>query len=508
MNERPKHLRNLSDAQYAAVTHDPNVPLQILAGPGSGKTRTLTYRIAHLIDIHGVPPSRIVAVTFTNKAASELRVRLDALIGQASSSSLILGTFHSICGRLLRKYGSAIQIPTNFSICDADESKKIINRILKDIVATSGSHASGNQKSELKDSIALELISKAKAKGLNPEELEAKVRRDIQANVTVPKGETNPHVMLQLVPVYSQYIDECKRHNALDFDDLLAYGVKLLKARPDCVDCQHVFVDEFQDTNTVQFELMAKLAGKNGNVSIVGDPDQSIYGWRSAEIENLRRMITIFPLTKQIFLEDNYRSTGAILAASIAIISEDSNRPPKTLRTSHPFGYVPTLGGCADEREEAACIADEIKRLKTLSGGMLKWSDFAVLLRFNALSRNLEQALQKEGIPSRVLAGQKFFDRVEVKDLLAYLQLIDNPEFDPAVLRIINVPKRNIGNKSIEELQKRARHKKEPMMRIVERIVDGRIPDISPPLQSKVKGFVHSLRKLRKFSQQVRNGDI
>ncbi|KAG8809675.1 hypothetical protein FRC17_003295, partial [Serendipita sp. 399] len=282
MAERPTHLRSLNDAQYSAVTHDPSVPLQILAGPGSGKTRTLTYRIAHIIDVHGIPPSNIVAVTFTNKAANELRVRLDALIGRTASSSLILGTFHSICGRLLRKHGAAIQVPTNFSICDADESQKIINGILKNIVASSGAHASGSQKLELKDKLALELISKAKAKGLDPEQLEAKVRRDIKANVTVPKGEVSPQLMLQLLPVYSEYIEECKRHNALDFDDLLAYGVKLLKSRPDCVDCRHVFVDEFQDTNTIQFELMAQLAGRKGNVSVVGDPDQSIYGWRSA----------------------------------------------------------------------------------------------------------------------------------------------------------------------------------------------------------------------------------
>lgn len=500
--ERPEHLRGLNNAQYSAVVHNPKVPLQILAGPGSGKTRTLTYRIAHLIKEHNVEPSKIVAVTFTNKAANELRVRLHALIGEKAASALVLGTFHSICGRLLRQHGHAINIQNNFSICDADESKKIINGILKDMVAASGAHATGAQRLDIKDIVAVELISKAKAKCITPEEMESTARRDLQRTTTLSKGETSPHIMLQLSPVYKEYVEECQKHNALDFDDLLMLAVKLLKKKPDCIDIEHVFVDEFQDTNTTQFELMVLFAAKHGNVSVVGDPDQSIYAWRSAEVENLARMILRFPNTQQIYLEDNYRSTGAILAASVAIISEDTNRPPKTLRTSHAFGATPTLGSCADEHEEAACIADEIKRLKLISGGLLKWSDFAILLRFNALSRNIETALQREGIPNRVLSGHKFFERIEIKDLLAYLQIIDNFDFDPAALRIINVPKRNIGNKSVEELRKKARKMKKPVMHVVEKIVDGRIPDINPPVLNKAKELVRTMQRLRKLSQE------
>ncbi|KIM27560.1 hypothetical protein M408DRAFT_24487 [Serendipita vermifera MAFF 305830] len=491
-----KHLRNLNDAQLAAVTFVPTTPLQILAGPGSGKTKTLICRIAHLISHHKIHPSRIVAVTFTNKAANELRNRLDGLIGKAEASSVVLGTFHAICARLLRQHGSEINLPRNFSICDADEVKKIINGILKDMVAAAGLHGS-NKRIEVRDSVAVEYISKAKSKGLSPDDLETKAQRDIASKESLPKGEADPQFMLQVSSIYAEYMKVCKNNNALDFDDLLTYGVKLLQTKPSCIDYEHVFVDEFQDTNTTQLQLMKHFAARHGNVSIVGDPDQSIYGWRSAEIENLTRMIKLFPGTKQVFLEDNYRSTGAILAASLAIISEDTTRPPKTLRTSHPYGVTVTIGNCADEHEEAVCIAEEIKRLKLISGGLLKWSDFAILLRFNALSRNLETALQKMGIPNRILSGQKFFERVEVKDLLAYLQLIDNPNFDPAALRVLNVPKRNIGNKSVEELRKRASKTGKPVMHTVEKIVDGRIPDISPPLRSKAREFIQTMRDLR-----------
>ncbi|CAG8714707.1 6517_t:CDS:2, partial [Acaulospora colombiana] len=271
--ENQKHLHNLNEAQHSA-------------GPGSGKTRTLTCRIAHLINVHKIDPSQIVAVTFTNKAANELRVRLESLIGEAAVSSLVL-----------------------------DETKKLIAAILKEVVSTEESHSSNGKKAEIKDSFAADIISKAKSKGLTPEQLYAKAMRDQTAKRMLPKGEIDPSTALDIFPIYSRYVEECQKNNALDFDDLLTYGAKLLKAKPDCIDCRHILVDEFQDTNTTQFQLMTLFAARHGNISIVGDPDQS-------KIENLARMITLFPKTRQICLEDNYRSTGAILAASMAIIEE------------------------------------------------------------------------------------------------------------------------------------------------------------------------------------------
>ncbi|EIW84369.1 P-loop containing nucleoside triphosphate hydrolase protein [Coniophora puteana RWD-64-598 SS2] len=484
------YLNTLNRAQLDCVQHSPSVPLQILAGPGSGKTKVLTSRIAHLILQHRLEPGSICAVTFTNKAANEMRTRLTKLIGSERTNQVKMGTFHSLCALFLRKYGTSVGLDGNFTICDADESKKIIAGLLKE-----QKQVLAAQDISLKEATILSMISKAKAKGHTPDHL-ASVAQTMPNGI---QGEINAVV----AELYRDYEKALRTSNSLDFDDLLVFGVKLFAHYPErAAWCRHVLVDEFQDTNTVQYELMRCIAATSKCVTIVGDPDQSIYGWRSAEIGNLRKMHIDFHGVKQIFLEQNYRSAGSILDASVAIISQDKARVPKTLRTSFATGPRPVLRSCMNEHEEASFIAHEIKRIVAHTGGLLGYGDFAVLLRFNALSRAIESALQKEGIPNRILGGHKFFERAEIKDLLAYLQLIDNPQFAPAFIRAVNTPGRGIGEKALSEILLKAEHLKLTPLAVVESICDSKIPDLSSRLavKRKLNSFVTAIRQLRQLA--------
>ncbi|EMD33499.1 hypothetical protein CERSUDRAFT_57154, partial [Gelatoporia subvermispora B] len=474
------HLARLNEAQLKAVLHPPNLPLQILAGPGSGKTRVLTSRIAHLIEQHKLQASSICAVTFTNKAANEMRERLTKLIGQDQTGQIKLGTFHALCATFLRRHAKLIEIDANFTICDADESKKLIAKLLKTYKS---------QSFALSDSQVAAIISKAKAKGYSPQQL------------TLLGSQTSDYATV--AEIYEEYESALRQSNSLDFDDLLVFGARLFAHRRVVEWCKHVLVDEFQDTNTMQYELMRYIATSSRCVTVVGDPDQSIYGWRSAEVENLEKMQRDFPSTVQIMLEQNYRSTQNILSTSMAIIAQDKGRIEKTLQTSNPSGLMPVLRNFGTEHEEASFIAREIKRLVAYTGGMLDWDDFVILLRMNSLSRALESALQREGIPSKMLAGHKFFDRIEVKDLLAYLQLVDNPFFAPAFSRIINVPSRTIGEKTISEILKQAERRRISPVALVEGIYDGRIPDIKPAVKGKLGSFVLAIRTLRSQAQEA-----
>ncbi|KAJ7265966.1 P-loop containing nucleoside triphosphate hydrolase protein [Mycena haematopus] len=490
-------LKSLNAAQFRAVLHDPASPLQILAGPGSGKTKVLTSRIAYLILHHLVPPSSICAVTFTNKAATEMRERLGKLIGKQRTAEVRMGTFHALCALFLRKFAKVVGIETNFTVCDAEESKKIISGFLKP-----HQDSLSAKYITLKDGTVLSYISRAKAKGLTAKEFvaEHKASRGTRSSDSDPQDD----IQRVVASVYQQYEKSLRRSNSLDFDDLLLFGVKLFSEHPPATSwCRHVLVDEFQDTNVTQYELMRAIAAPtSGCVTIVGDPDQSIYGWRSAEVGNLGKMRKDFVGTTQIFLEENYRSTGSILKASLAIVSQDESRIPKTLLTSHPSGTVPVLRSFPSEQAEANFIAVEIKRLVAFMGGVLRWGDFAILLRFSALSRAIESALQKEAIPSAVLGGHKFFERQEIKDILAYLQLVDNPNFTPALTRAINVPSRGIGEKSLSALADRAEKTKISLLEVIERIYDSNQPDIKPAVKHKVGPFVKTVRTLRKLATE------
>ncbi|KAJ7477279.1 P-loop containing nucleoside triphosphate hydrolase protein [Mycena galericulata] len=489
----------LLNFKFTAVLHDPVVPLQILAGPGSGKTKVLTSRIAYLILHHMLPPSSICAVTFTNKAANEMRERLGKLIGKQKTSEVRMGTFHALCALFLRKFSKVVGIEGNFTVCDADESKKIISGLLKPFKDFLSS-----KDITLKDGTVLSLISKAKSKGLSAKEFIAE-----HSKVSNERHSSDfPQDDIQRIVgnIYRDYEKSLRRSNSLDFDDLLLYGVRLFAEHPPATNwCRHVLVDEFQDTNVTQYELMRAIAAPTqGCVTIVGDPDQSIYGWRSAEVGNLAKMRKDFVGSKQILLEENYRSTASILKASLAIVSQDKSRIPKTLLTSHPSGTVPVLRSFPSEQAEANFIAVEIKRVVASMGGVLRWGDFAILLRFSALSRAIESALQKEAIPSVVLGGHKFFERLEIKDLLAYLQLVDNPEFIPALTRAINVPGRGIGEKSVAALIARADKTKKSPLEVIELIYDAKQPDIKPAVKPKLGPFVKTVRTLRKLATEVK----
>ncbi|ELU41157.1 ATP-dependent DNA helicase [Rhizoctonia solani AG-1 IA] len=462
----PSYLQNLNEAQYRAVTSTPAGALQILAGPGSGKTRVLTCRVANLIIGHEIPAPSICAVTFTNKAAAEMRVRLTHLVGPSETSRLVIGTFHAICANYLRKYGTAIGLATNFSICDSDESKKTISTLLQKY--TSEIESIGL---DLKEPIVRAMISKAKATGQTPQEM-----LRIASSVS-----TQDKIQAAVALIYEEYDAVLRAANALDFDDLLVMGLKVLKAAPRAIaKLRHVLVDEFQDTNTMQYELMRVLADACGRcVSVVGDPDQS-----------------------------------------------NKQRVQKSLFTSHAHGPTPLLREFGSATEEASFLARELRRVVASSGGMIGYGDCAVLrksecdphvllscltrpfsplpflVRFNALSRVIESALQQESVPSRVLGGHKFFERAEVKDLLVYLQLADNPAFNPAFVRAVNVPKRGVGEKSIAEIVSRASSEKTSAFNVIERICDGMAPDIKPPIKRKVSELVRLIRQLRKWASE------
>ncbi|KAF5327158.1 hypothetical protein D9619_004893 [Psilocybe cf. subviscida] len=487
-------LSTLNTAQRRAVTHDPSIPLQILAGPGSGKTKVLISRIARLIIEHKLEPSSICAVTFTNKAANEMRDRLTKLIGKEATTALQMGTFHSICARFLRRYAGSVELDSNFTICDADDSKKLINELLKpykDYMLMNNLTMS--------DGAASSIISKAKAKGMSAAMvLQDADERDKAERRSQPSTSSTMSTRRILAEVYVGYETVLKENNALDFDDLLIYGVKLFQNHDaSTLWCNHILVDEFQDTNTMQYELMTAIATRRC-VTIVGDPDQSIYGWRSAEVINLSH----FSPVEQIFLETNYRSTSSILRSCLAIVAEDKKRIPKSLNTTHPLGSTPYVGVFLSEKEEATFIASEIKRCVANMGGVLKWGDFVILLRFNALSRPIEAALQKEGIPCRILGGHKFFERVEVKDILSYLQLVDNPSFNPAFMRAIKVPARGVGDKTMSEIASLATALEISQLTVVERIHDNKIPDIKPAIKRKIASFIKVIRTLRKLDEE------
>ncbi|KAF8839623.1 UvrD-helicase-domain-containing protein [Paxillus ammoniavirescens] len=497
---RYEFLSCLNPAQSQCVEHPPALPLQILAGPGSGKTRVLTSRIAYLVLHHGIDPSSICAVTFTNKAANEMRTRLVKLLGKDKTNQIKLGTFHSICVLFLRKYGYLIGVEKNFTICDADESKKMVGKLLKtheDFMAS--------KDMTLKEGAVLAMISKAKAKGETPEGVRLKTAKSAVSNVQTFKQTAFADVQQVFADVYRDYQTFLRQSNSLDFDDLLVFGVELFSKHPRHTKwCHHILVDEFQDTNTIQYELMCCIASMNKCITVVGDPDQSIYGWRSAEVKNLARMQNDFTNVKQVFLEHNYRSAGSILAASMSIISQDNSRIPKTLRTSRPLGPRPMLRSFSTENDEASFLAYEINRLIAQTGGMLGYGDFAVLLRFNALSRMIETALQRERIPNRILGGHKFFERTEIKDLLAYLQLVDNPEFVPAFSRCVNIPSRGIGEKALGEIIACAQKLKSSPLSIVEQICDHKRPDLKLSVRRKVAPFVSTIRTLRKLAAEGR----
>jgi len=427
-------LAELNPAQKEAVEAI-NGPVLILAGPGSGKTRVITHRVAYLIRVVGVNPRSIMAVTFTNKAAREMEARLLQLVS-GSVKDLTLGTFHAICARILRQDGKTIGIDPKYVIYDDDDQISLIKRSLQDLALDPKQFAPRALQS---------VISNAKSRMLTPSDY-------------LQKGRSYFEEVTQRV--YERYQQLLTDSNALDFDDLLMKTVLLFRQDPEILSkyqarYMHIQVDEFQDTNLVQYELVKQLAGKYRNICAVGDPDQSIYSWRSADIRNILNFEKDFPDARVILLEQNYRSTQLILDAASHVISAHRQRKPKDLWTENEKGIPPAVIETYSEEEEAQWVVNEIDRLAR--SGEVKSGDCAVMYRTNAQSRVLEEAFIRYGMPYKLVAGTRFYERREVKDIIAYLRLIQNPFDTVSLMRVINVPQRGIGERSLDELTRWAR---------------------------------------------------
>lgn len=406
-----------------------------MAGPGSGKTHTLTSRVVYLIDNVGYQPQNVIVATFTVKAAREMRERIGKALGRGRENRMILGTFHSIARRYLAAYGKHIGLDQKFSIADDGDSRAIINRVCKRLQLG------------IDPPRARAWISKRKAKGLEWKPTQLKRKYSGEAAEGSRAFET----------CYREYQDHLERSNLLDYDDLLVRCVELLQKYPVCVsNVEAVLIDEYQDTNGIQYELMRLLAQKQNRITIVGDPDQSIYGWRSAEIGNLRRLFEDFPRTDQIALEENYRSTQSILDTALSVIQQDSKRFQKVLKPVHDKGTRPTLRRLKTSSDEARWIVAEIRRIQLMSGQMMGHGDVAILLRSAALSRQIESALGKAGIAYKMVGGFKFYERLEIKTLLDYLRVIHQPDNNDALARIINTPKRGVGDVTVKALVEEA----------------------------------------------------
>ncbi|KAJ5239451.1 hypothetical protein N7468_004070 [Penicillium chermesinum] len=466
-------LDGLNSAQRLAVT-SPDPILQVLAPPGSGKTKTLTARVAYLLSHHGYLPQDVICCTFTIKASREMRERLSKLVGERVQSRLILGTFHSICRRYLVKYGYLIGLKKGFGIADSDDTRAILRRIIKRLNASIEVKAAQGR------------ISRHKAHGLAPDDLAERAKAE----------------EMELVDVYRQYELALSASNLLDYDDLLLRCAQLLREHPKCVsNVQAVLVDEFQDTNVIQYELMNLLAAQNRRITIVGDPDQSIYGFRSAEIQNLKRMQKRYSNTSVVLLESNYRSSAAILNSAQEVIEQDTTRPDKKLQATHSYGTMPVLRKLPHANAEAQWMVMEIKRCVAMTGGVLRMSDFAVLLRSASLSTRIESAFGRAGIPYKMVGGRKFFDRTEVKTLLNYLRVVSHSEHNDALLGIINVPPRRIGEETIKQLTAGAEKAKVPLWTFMKDVIQGR-RSTEKKLQKAAEQGLCSLMRLIEAAKQ------
>jgi len=427
-------LSELNPAQREAVEAI-NGPVLILAGPGSGKTRVITHRIAYLIKVCGVSPHRIMAVTFTNKAAREMEERLRKL-ARSSIDELTIGTFHAICARILHRDGKAVGVNPGFVIYDDEDQMSLVKRSLQ----------------------ALELDPKQ----YNPRAIHSAISAAKSRMWTPEEYLKHRHSYFEEIVqrVYERYQRFLTESNALDFDDLLLKVVQLFQQHAPVLSRYqsrylHVQVDEFQDTNLVQYELMKQLAGKYRNLCVVGDPDQSIYSWRFADLRNILNFEKDYPEAKIILLEQNYRSTQMILETASHVISANQQRKPKGLWTENETGVLPKIVETYTEQEEAQFVVSEIEEL--VGRGEFKRGDCAVMYRTNAQSRVLEEAFLRYGVPYRLVAGTRFYERREIKDVVAYLRLIQNPSDSISLLRVINVPQRGIGQRTVAELSQFAR---------------------------------------------------
>ncbi|MBP1759519.1 MAG: ATP-dependent helicase PcrA [Firmicutes bacterium] len=476
-------LDDLNPVQREAAEHKEG-PLLILAGAGSGKTRVLTYRIAHLI-AQGVEPSEILAITFTNKAAKEMRERVATLLG-SEGNGLWVTTFHSACVRILRREIDNLPGYTkNFVIYDTGDQQSLIKACLKE--------QNYDEKKYPVRSVAA-VISDAKNKLQDPEEFSYKAASYFEQKV---------------VDIYRSYQKRLKSNNALDFDDIIMLTVQLFQQRDHVYryyqdKFRYIMVDEYQDTNHAQYMLIKLLASEYRNLCVVGDDDQSVYGWRGADIQNILDFERDYPEAKVIKLEQNYRSTQKILNAANAVVKNNESRKAKSLWTENSEGQSVVCYVGSDERDEASYVVNRIQRLHELEGR--PYNDFAILYRTNAQSRALEERLMKAATPYRVYSGLKFYQRMEIKDILAYLQILYNPADQVSFSRVLNVPKRGLGDTT---LQKIIEYADEQGMPVLDAILEAEyIPELSTRAKKPLIAFAHLMQDLVSFAREASVSDL
>ncbi|MDX2478920.1 MAG: UvrD-helicase domain-containing protein [Desulfuromusa sp.] len=473
-------LNSLNPQQREAVTHKKG-SLLLLAGAGSGKTRVITCRIAHLRQ-QGVPAEQILAVTFTNKAAREMSERVQEMVGHNAAKGMVIATFHSLCVRILKAHIDRLGFKKNFSIYAAADQQRLVRDLLREISSETSS-ADADQ--------VLWRISTAKNHLITSSSYQPSDRDPISSLVAT---------------IYPRYQKALKAYNAVDFDDLLMFTVQLLEQHADlqkhyCERFQYQMVDEYQDTNPVQYRLLKLLASTHGNLCVVGDDDQSIYAFRGADVANILDFEQDFPGTKVIKLEQNYRSTGNILAAANAVIKNNLKRRKKTLWSDSGAGTRIGYLLCQDSEDEACQVMEKIHAEKYR--GKLNYGDFAVLYRTNSQSRAFEEQLRYENIPYVLIGGQQFFDRKEIKDVIAYLKIIQNPADEVNLLRILNYPKRGIGEGSIDRIIRYSADNNISLWNVLQQV--SRVSEMNDRTTTACGSFVELIQRYRKrFGQPLR----
>jgi DNA helicase-2/ATP-dependent DNA helicase PcrA len=470
--------------QQARAVEAPDGPVLVLAGPGSGKTRVLTHRVAYLVEVRKVWPRQILAVTFTNKAAREMRERLDKILGPARSGELTLGTFHAICARWLRRDAPEIGLSRDFVIFDEDDQQQVVKRVLNEL---------NIDDKKYKPSAVLNAISNAKNELITPD---------------IYQPPTYWHEMVRRI--YPRYQELLRQSNGLDFDDLLLEVVRLFDARSDILTryqerYQHILVDEFQDTNTVQYALISRLAAKAHNIFCVGDEDQSIYKWRGADFRNIQRFREHNPGLTQIVLEENYRSTQTILDAARGVIDKNAQRTRKNLFTQRSGGTLISVYEAYNQDDEAQYVVDTIQQL--IKKQQYKLSDFAVFYRTNAQSRAIEDTFVRTGVPYRLVGGTRFYSRREIKDVLAYLRLVHNPHDAVSLTRVINVPTRGIGAKTLETLDEASRRSGHSPYQLIHDApnLDQAVPGLTTKAKQALLGFAQLIDRWIDSPQRARS---
>jgi len=471
-------LAALNPAQRKAVETIEG-PVLILAGPGSGKTRVIAYRVAYLIKVCGVNPYHVMAVTFTNKAAREMRERLEQLLGQAAEA-LTLGTFHAICARILRREGKAIGLESSFVIYDEDDQLSVIKQALEELNLDPKQYAPRALHSA---------IGAAKSCLINPKDYAQRI------------GSYFEEIVHR---VYQRYQELLSQSQTVDFDDLLMKTVQLFDEHSQILSrfqsrYVHILVDEFQDTNIAQYMLMKQLAGKYHNICVVGDPDQSIYSWRFADLRNILSFEKDYPEAKVVLLEQNYRSTKTILEVASDIISANVQRKPKDLWTENEAGSKVSIIENYSEDEEAQSVVNEVEKLTRQDKISLK--DCAVMYRVNAQSRVLEETFMRYGVPYRLVGGTRFYQRREVRDIIAYLRVIHNSQDNVSLTRVINVPGRGIGQRTLSHLQARARTHDISLYEALKQVSEENV--LRPHINQALVGFSVLIQELIAQSREL-----